>query len=178
MSVAHNFVTHRDKVYKRYIKTSLGVLSGKRPDPSDLNRSVPFVLSTPESLVTVEKSPDGEYDVITGHAPTIDYEEEVLEVYSEDEDKIFRHFNRKSFEKGLLVEYTEEQEPISYENALTDEELEKIAFTKSLLQFKKRIQAITSEHTLERLEHILDKNDRPRSFTKAVKEQIQNGVTS
>jgi hypothetical protein len=174
MSIAHQFIAFTDNVYKKYVKTQIGSLSGKRADPTDIHKTMPFVLSTPDSHIKFRtiKQDDVEYFEVEGHIPEIDYENEVLETYSSEEDKIFRAYNKKLLEQGLLVEYTAAAKTIDLTNALTQEDILQLAQIKNIPSFKKEIRFITSAVTLERIRDALIDLDRPMSFLKAIKERI------
>lgn len=174
MSVSHQYIELQDNVYKRYVKTQLGVLSGNRVNPHNVQQRLPFVLSTPDDKVVYKKIKvdNLEYDEVTGRDAAIDYDEEVLETYSETEDKIFRSINKRLFKEGLLVEYSEKNSDIDYTNALTDDEVERIAKIKNTMAFKKEIRALTKTPTLQRIMEKLLELDRPNSFIRAVQERM------
>lgn len=165
----NQFIHLQGKVYKRYIKASLGILSGWRVDPGNVSQRMPYILETPEKNVSYIQ--DEDY-VKADKRLSVDYDKEILEVYSEEEDKLFRRLNRTNIENGLIIEYLEELGTIDTTNELTDQTLKGIADTKNLLQFKKRIAEITSPITLKRILDMLD--DRPKSFTTALELRMKD----
>lgn len=165
----NQFIHLQGKVYKRYIKTSLGILSGYRVNPEDHSQRLAFTLKTPEDHVVFVQ--DDDY-VRADKRASVNYDEEILEIYSEAEDRLFRRLNRQSIEDGLLVEYLDSDTEIDTTNELTDKDLQYIADTKNLLQFKKRIGEITSPVTLKRILDLLD--DRPKSFTTALELRMRD----
>lgn len=173
MSKFHQYIELQDNVYKRYVKTQIGVLSGRRADPHDVSKTVPYVLSTPDEYIKYRVVPyDGQdtYEV-DGHTPEISYDDEVLETYHADDDKIFRTLNRKLMSEGLIVEYTGAQNTVDLTNALTDIDIAELAQTKNLLAFKKQLKQITSHVTLDRIVLAAIEKDRPNSFLRAIKER-------
>lgn len=170
MSINTQFIQHADSVYKRYKKTQLAALSGKRPDPDDLSKQMAFLLITPESKIHYKSVKQGDIDVMefSGRDPKLDYDDEILEIYSEREDKVFRALNKKLIESGLLVETNESREDLHTENALTDHDIDVIARSKTPLAFNAHLKKITSLATLDRIKSRLLELDRPVSFTKAV----------
>ena len=157
------------KVYKRYIKSTLSIITGYRVNPEDLSKRLTYSLETPEKDVLY--IPDGEDTFKADKRASVDYDSEVLEVYSEEEDRLFRRLNRTHIENGLLTEYTDPLTEIDTKNEITDRELKNIAEMKNLMQFKKRAKEITSPHTLKRLLDML--NDRPKSFSTCIEELMR-----
>ncbi len=180
MSRFHQYIEHQGNVHKRYVKTRISVLSGRRPKPNELSVVVPFILSTPEENIKyhITEIDNNPYYEVVGHTPNFNYDEEVLETYSPEEDRIFRAFNKKLFESGLLVEYTENSTPIQYNNALTDVEIQEIAKIKNTLKYRKRLTEITSIPTLERIKAELLELDRPQSFIRATGDRIDELSTN
>jgi hypothetical protein len=171
MSVNHQFIQHEDTIVKRYTKTINSMVSGRRLDP---NR--------PENeMVWLLRSPDGNFRVIwtgEGDQPRCEriafsYDDEVVELYSEKEVRLFERQNRKLIESGVLKEYSEISPAIDTTNLLKDEEVEAIATTKQPLSFKKKVSTITSIYTLDRILVAVQAHDRPFSFVKTVQERIK-----
>lgn len=162
----------QDKVYKRYTKTILGGLSGIRCNPHNITERVPFVLVTPESAVKYVKDKD-DYDVIDGKNNT-DYEKEVLEVYSPEEDRVFRQLNRLSIEKGLLVEYKDKNVEINTTNELSDDGILEIARAKNPLVLKSKVKDITSPVTLQRIRDKLNELDKSKGYIKVIDDRLED----
>lgn len=174
-SKRHQYIELGDKVYKRYIKTEFGILTGYRPNPHDIKQRVDFLLQTSEDKVTWEKESNPEDDkhivLVKPIGKKIDYDDEVLEIYSEVEDRIFRQLNRKLLESGALAEYHEEKSmEINMSNALSDTDVFTIANSASIPIFKKKIKSITSKVTLDRISLKLDELNRKPSFKQALAE--------
>lgn len=122
--------------YKRYRKVVPSRVAGTRLDPvSPLTqlRPITFILAS---------NPDDPSD-ISG---------EILEVYSELEDKYVLQANRSLFSKGLLAVYDEAIPPVEEsENFLTDLEIVSIASVKTVKDMRERLSEITSYYTVTRI---------------------------
>lgn len=171
MSVNHQFIQFEDNIVKRYTKTVNSMVSGRRLDPARPENQMTWLL----------KSPDGNFRVLwegTGDTPKCEriafsYEDEVIELYSEIEVRLFERQNRALIERGVLKVYSEEAPAIDTTNLLTDEEVKNLAATKQPLSFKKKISEITSVHTLQRILESIEQQNRPVSFMKTVQERIK-----
>lgn len=153
-----------DNVYKRYKKSTLGQVAGTRIDPKDLGRRVPFILRTTEENTKWDQ--DNEENLTAVGIQNFDYDTEVIEIYSEKEDALFKRANTYLFNAGLLVPYEGTREDVEENNALSDTEVYNIAQEKNIASFRKRLQSITSHHTLDRIEEQLIELDRKPSFVK------------
>lgn len=116
--------------YKRYTKTVPAAVSGFRFNPVDNNRRIQFIL--------------------VSSVKDFNYRNDVIEIYTEEEDRFFVSANPSLFDKGFLKEYRPEEydEPedsiCSYTNYLSDEEVEIISDIKSFSEFQKYVSAIDS----------------------------------
>lgn len=179
MSINHQFINLQDNVCKRYVKTEIATLSGKRVDPHNLHEQMPFLLITPESKIKYSTTKQGDLDIaeFDGRDPEIDYDNEVLEVYSEKEDKIFRSLNKALFEKGLLVTYDHANGAINMQNALTENEIEAIARMPQPMKFRSRLKTITSHATLNRIREHVIRLDRPMRFIRELDDYANSIIT-
>jgi len=130
-----------ETVYKRYAKVPVHIVAGARLDPHDSAKNIGWTLSTREENFDIEKQQRSEFA----------YEDEVIEVYTALEDKMFRKLNSKLFSLGLLKEYDQEALPPDMVNFLTDSEILEIVELKSLTELAKRLQLLTSLTTLQRI---------------------------
>lgn len=165
------YIELQDKVYKRYTKTELAALSGIRANPHDLKERIPFIIVTPESAILYKPDNDG-YDTIQGRSH-VDYDSEVLEIYSVEEDRIFRQINRKLIEKGYLVEYTNTKPDMVTVNDLSDEVVNEIARAKNPLVLKGKIKEITSKVTLLRIRERLEELEKTKGYLKVVDDRLE-----
>lgn len=172
MSANHQFIEHSDKVIARYTKTIQGILTGFRLDPSRPENRMDWVLQSPEtSFVFVADPETGKVTLIRKE---FDYEQEVLEIYSENELKLFQRLNRHNIENGVLVTYENTSPGVDLSNVLSDSEVAEIAATKQVLSLRKRLQAFTSAYTLQRIQKAAEELDRPHSIMKVIQERIND----
>jgi hypothetical protein len=170
MSINHSFPELQDHVYQRYIKADLGRLSGVRPNPHNISQRLHWLLETPETLVNFKKDNDG-FDVVAGRKP-IDYDDEVLETYSVEEDRAFRRMNKEILETGALIEYSGEQDEVS---AMSDKELDTIV--SNFQKFKSAIKVIEDLHVLERIKQRVLQKERNKTWLDLIESRI-NDVTT
>lgn len=173
-SMNHQFIQFNGEAVKRYTKTRLQPITGWRLNPENAvnpNERIEFLLATPEDNLEFTPYGDGENTKI--RQVKFSYEDEVLELYTEQEAKSFERMNRLLIQNGLLVEYSETMPAIDTTNILSDAEMQKLARMKTLLSFKARIAGITSVYTLEKLLEVMDTVDTvTNAQMKAVKERI------
>jgi hypothetical protein len=173
-SINHQFLEFSDQVTKRYTKARLQPLTGWRLNPQNAvnpNERIEFLLATPEE--NVQYTPYGEGEPTKAKQVKFTYEDEVLELYTEQEVRSFERMNKLLIENGLLVEYSETTPAVNKANTLSDVELRKIAKLKMLSAFKARISDLTSIYTLESLLEVMDTVDTvTNAQMKAVKERI------
>jgi len=144
MSSTNNiFPELEGKIFKRYSKVPVYMLSGNRPDPYETRKSIPWVLQTK----------DINYDIKTKHLE-FDYEDEIIELYSQFEVDTFKRMNKALFDQGFFKEYIGEQVPVNTVNIISDNDLLEIANIRSNEAFAVEINKLTSPLTLERLKQI------------------------
>lgn len=173
-SINHQFMQFNGEAIKRYAKSRLQPITGWRLNPENAvnpNERIEFLLATPEDNLDFTPYGDGEPTKIKQHKFT--YEDEVLELYTEQEARSFERMNRLLIQNGLLIEYSETMPEIDKSNTLSDIELNKLAKIKTLLAFKTRIAELTSVYTLEKLLDVMDAIDTvTNAQVKAVKERL------
>jgi hypothetical protein len=133
-----------ESVYKRYAKVPIHIVAGNRVDPQDSTKNVGWTLSTKEENFDIEKQKRTEFV----------YEDEVIEIYTPLEDKMFQRFNKSLFSLGLLKEYDQESLPPDMNNFLNDSDVLEIVEMKSLTELAKRLQLLTSVATLQRIREL------------------------
>jgi hypothetical protein len=173
MSKNNIFYDFEEEVYCRYKKAVPTMVSGKRRNPYKTEEVIDFVLKTDPR--------DFNFDKIGKEASfrdqvTFNYDSEVLEVYSEKEDKFIRRANASFFERGMLVPYVEHRPEFVTPNDLSDTDVYEIASAKNIFQFKKALKDITSDVTLQRVLDAVKEKNRPVSFVNAVVERIEEVV--
>lgn len=175
MSHNHQFIAFDDKIVKRYAKTTINILTGYRLDPYRPENRIDWLLSSPNKLFEVVWE-DGKEPITlrTGFS----YEDEVIELYSDVEVKLFERLNRAAIENGALKIYTDSAPDIDTTNFMTDSEVEEIAVTKQLSSIKKKVADIYSILTLKRILASVEKHDRPMSIAKAIQDRINELSTN
>lgn len=169
MSNNHQFIAFNDRVVKRYVKTVLYRVSGYRIDPYRPENQLTFLLITPERDLKFVPQENARPKI---ERMNFSYDDEVLELYSDSEVRIFERLNRATIEAGLLKEYKEETPAINTENMLDDEEIEEIAGIRQLPALRKRLSTITSVITLGRIQNAAHDLNRSVSIIKAVEDRI------
>lgn len=160
MSVNNIYIEFDQNVYSRYKKASIGAIAGKRLDPNTKART-DFLLMSDWAHYNLEQN-----------TLTFNYDTDVIEIYSADEDRVFRILNAYLLQNGMLVPFDGTRDALDLTNALSDVELSDIAASKNLLSFKKKIKDINSVTTLQRIKDVVERADRPYSFIKALEERI------
>jgi len=141
MALNNIYFTLQDKIYKRYTKVPVNVVGGLRVDPTDTRLQIGWVLTTGEDS----------YDYSTKKRTKFVYDDEVIEVYSEPEDKLFRKLNSGLFRSGLLKEYNEENELVDSPNFVNDAEILRVIEIRSLAEFEAALKKFDAVATLERI---------------------------
>lgn len=154
MEATNNILYFMGDPYTRY-KTAVPYnIAGKRVDKN--KNVITFILSF-------------------GSHEKFEYERHVLEVYSEEEDKFVRSANKHLFETGALVPYVSSQEH-RFElpnNALDDEEVERIALLASSQALKSELNAITSPITVERILRCAKDNGRSSRIISVIEQRLK-----
>lgn len=175
MSNNHQFIAFDNSIVKRYAKTTASILTGFRLDPYRPENRIDWLLSSPSKLFQVVWE-DGKQPEI--HRTGFSYEDEVIELYSDVEVKLFERLNRQAIETGALKVYTEGAPAVDTTNFMTDDEVEAIATTKQIPAIKKKIANIYSPLTLKRILQAVEKHDRPMSVAKAIQARIDELSTN
>lgn len=169
MSKNHQYLEFEEKIVKRYAKTTNSALTGYRLDPHRPENRINWMLISPKSSFSVIWE-DGKEPKI--QRIKFSYDDEVIELYSDIEVKLFERLNKAAIENGALRVYTEQAPGIDTTNLLTDPEIEQLATTKQLPSLKKKISTITSIHTLNRVLERVEAHDRPLSVARAIQDRI------
>lgn len=145
MAVNNIYHMMQENVYKRYTKVPINLVGGLRVDPTDTRLQIGWVLHTDEA----------DFDFTTKKRTQFVYDNEVLEVYSESEDKLFRKLNSGLFRAGLLKEFFETDEVVSSPNFVNDSEIDRIVEIRSLSDFQVALANFDALATLERIKQQL-----------------------
>lgn len=174
MSYNHQFVELEERVVKRYAKTNNSILTGYRLDPYRPENRITWLLSSPNNLFKVIWE-DGQPPKLIRTGFSYD---EVIELYSDAEVRLFERLNRAAIESGALKVHNSPAPAVDTTNLMTDEEIDAIAKTKQLPSITKKISTITSVYTLQRILEAVQKYDRPFSIIKAVEKRINELSTN
>jgi hypothetical protein len=129
-SVNNIFLVNENPPVARYVKTIESKVGGIRFD-SRGQTEVGFVLESD---------------------PThFDYDSEVLEIYTERENRALKQLNRKLFSEGYLKEYKLESPEVDTRNMLSDEAIIEIASMRNIKSLEARIAELTSPFTIQRI---------------------------
>jgi len=169
MSFNHQFVQHADKIIKKYAKTTNKAITGYRLDPNRLENKIDWLLSSPEEAFDVIW--EGKGDDVQIVRKSFAYEDEVLELYSQAELDTFKRWNRGLLERGILKEYDGNVPEVDTSNLFTDAQIAEIASTKNILALRKKLSAITSMESINRILAAAESLDRPMSIAKAIQER-------
>lgn len=157
------------EVHARYTTTIPAVVTGKRINPLT-NEVEDFALNTTAPFVKFDKNEAGSVVV---KKVGIDQDNNVIDIYSEQEDVAFKRLNRIHFNNGTLVPYTTYKEPtINVHNTLTEDQVVEFAKIKMRATFERKLKDIDSVSTLQRIKEACEVEDKPISFSKAVDARI------
>lgn len=175
MSQNHQFIAFDSQIVKRYAKTITGILTGYRLDPNRPENRIDWLLSSPNKYFQVVWEDGKEPKIIrTGFS----YDDEVIELYSDTEVRLFERLNRAAIENGALKLYYDGAPDIDTTNFMSDDEVETIAMIKQIPAIKKKIAGIYSELTLKRILAAVEQHDRPMSVAKAIQARIDELSTN
>lgn len=150
MSVNNIFLIVVDPPYKRYVKTVPSSIGGIRLNSEGTNTTEFVLRSHPDGFV---------------------YDDEVLEIYTDREDRFLRQSNKTLFQKGYLKEYIGEQPQLDTSNMLTDSEIEEIASIRNVAVLQKRLNEITSILSMKRILDLATEIGRPAKTLQIIKKR-------
>lgn len=145
MSKYHQFPEYSDRVVARYQKAIPCKLSGTRLSPNDDNTRIDFILSSRE-----ENFENG--------AIRFNYKDDVIELYSDKEARMFQAINNRLFEAGSLVPYTDSPAEVKIDNALSQDQIKALAKYGNKAQFAEKLKEFDSWVPVSRVLAELDEN--------------------
>lgn len=163
MSVNHQFIEFSDKVVKRYAKTVPFIITGNRINPYNPADKLNFLLQTEETC----------FDFDTKQMTGIDYEHDVIELYSDTEAKLFLRMNKSVIERGYLKEYDGSPNETSTENLISDAEIKELASIKAPNSLKSRLKTISSAVVIKRCIDQAIKLDRSYTIIKILENKLE-----
>ena len=128
-------------VYKRYEKVPINIVAGLRANPLDTKLQVGWSLTTDEEDFSIKEN----------RRLAFVYETEVIEIYSEMEDRIFRRLNKSLFDKGLLKVHEGLTPEYDFANFITDEQVGEIINIRTMDEFKNKLDVYNSLSKLSRI---------------------------
>lgn len=145
MSKYHQYPEYSDRVIARYQKTIPCKIAGLRLNPHDDLTRIDFLLESQE-----DNYEDG--------SVVFNYRDDVVELYSEKEARMFKSLNGKLFEEGSIVEYNDKPAEVKMENALTDAEVKALAKYGTREKFAEKLKEFDSWVPVSRILAQLDEN--------------------
>lgn len=172
MSKNHQFIEFDTQVVERWVKTSAHMVSGKRFNPYKPSETIDWVLRTNPANFDFNKINKAQHPDAASKI-TFVYEDEVLELYSENEARLFRRLNKGLIERGLLKQYFGSPTEVNTVNTISDQELEDIANATTIAAFKKKLYNLSSAVTVGRLITVLKNLDKKSSYISAAEEYFK-----
>lgn len=166
-----------NQIIKRYVRTTVYPVSGRRLNPRNKVNPfevIDFLLATPADNFNfnVETDPNGGGVIKTTLAQTkFDYEHEVIELYTDEELKMFQRLNRDLLTDGDLIEFDEKAPEVDLVNTLSDADIKKLVRIKTKSVFEAKINELTSLRTLKLVMDALEETDAPMSYAKIIRER-------
>ena len=153
MSINNILLTAETEPTHRYAKTIRSKIAGFRLDPLD-NKQVPFLL--------------------TSVGDEFSYEDEVVELYSDKENRYFMQANKLFIANGYLKPFNGTAAPVAMDNIISDEDVERIAAIRTPNQLKSKLAPITSKVSLERVVQAAREIGRPQSIINIIESRIKD----
>ena len=166
-----------NQIVKRYVRTTTYPVSGRRLNPRNKQNPfevIDFLLATPSDNFdfNVEVDPaGGAVTKTTLQQNKFDYEHEVLELYTDEEVKMFQRLNRDLLTNGDLIEYDDKAPDVDLVNTLSDAEIKKLVRLKTKSIFESKVNELTSLRTLKLVMDALEETDAPMSYARIIRER-------
>lgn len=154
------FIEYDDRIIARYKRTCVHAISGIRIHPTS-NERVSFMLN----------SDWRDFDPATEKVK-FNYSNDIIEIYSEQEDKVFRALNAYLFHNGFIAPYAGGRDVVSTTNSMSDEAISDLAGNQSIVEFSDKINALDSVVTLQRILDTVKSADRPYSFIRIIEKRL------
>jgi hypothetical protein len=145
MSKYHQYPEFSDRVVARYQKTVPCKISGIRLNPHDDSTRIDFLLESQE-------------DNYANGTVIFNYKDDVVELYSDKEARMFKSLNGKLFEEGAIVDYNDTPAEVKMDNALTDAEVKALAKYGTREKFTEKLKEFDSWVPVSRILAQLDEN--------------------
>jgi hypothetical protein len=145
MSKYHQYPEYSDRVVARYQKTIPCKIAGIRLNPHDDVTRMDFLLESRE-------------ENFEGDSVTFNYRDDIVELYSDKEARMFKSLNAKLFEEGVLVPYSETPAEVRMDNTLSDVEVKALAKFGTKEKFAEKLREFDSWVPVSRILAQLDEN--------------------
>ncbi len=152
MSKNNIYLMYSEDCFIKYKKSVKHAISGWRIDPES-KKEVEFFLVNPSN--------------------NFSYDDDILEVYSEKENKFMIQRNKYLFEQGMLVEYKGLMSDVDLTNTLTEDEVEIVATIKNIADLKLRLADFDSKVTVGRNLEKAEFVGRPVTFIKSIRSRLE-----
>ncbi len=145
MSKYHQYPEYSDRVVARYQKTVPCKSAGTRLNPHDDVTRMDFLLESRE-----DNFEDG--------TVKFNYRDDVVELYSDKEARMFKSLNSKLFEEGSIAPFDEKPAEVKMDNALTDSDIKALAKYGTREKFAEKLKEFDSWVPVSRILAQLDEN--------------------
>jgi hypothetical protein len=160
-SVNNIYPEFSDKIYSRWMKTTVCAVAGVRLNPHDLTERITFLLRSDEDNFDIEKK-----------EISFSYETDVLEIYDPIEVRMFAALNKAIMVQGLLAPYLDTPKPIDMSNVYSDADIQAIVTMKKP-ELLAKLETITTWATMGRIAAQLKPTD-PKWKHDAVTQKLSN----
>ena len=150
-SVNNIFLVNIDPPVKRYVKTVPSKVGGIRFDANGKTQ-IGFILESA--------------------AGGFSYDSEVLEIYTDREDRAVRQMNKNLFTQGFLKQYNAEAPELDTRNMLSDEDIVEIASLRNIKALEARISDLTSPFTVQRILTAANDIGRPAKTISIIEQRL------
>lgn len=145
MSKYHQYPEYSDRVVARYQKTIPCKIAGIRLNPHDDVTRMDFLIESRE-------------DNFIDNAVVFKYKDDIIELYSEKEARMFKSLNAKLFEDGAIAPYNEVPAEVRMDNMLTDNDVKSLAKFGTKDKFAEKLKEFDSWVPVSRILAQLDEN--------------------
>ena len=145
MSKYHQYPEYSDRVVARYQKTIPCKIAGIRLNPHDDVTRMDFLIESRE-------------ENFIDNAVVFKYKDDIIELYSDKEARMFKSLNAKLFEDGAIAPYNEAPAEVRMDNMLTDNDVKSLAKFGTKDKFAEKLKEFDSWVPVSRILAQLDEN--------------------
>lgn len=151
MQALNTIIFSAGEPFAKYATTVKYSVTGKRLNPHDIKEQMTFILGDDEQN------------------RGFDYEQHVIEIYSELENRYFIQTNKYLFTNGLIARYSDTIKEVSMQNVLTEEEVTAIASIPNATTLIAKLTEFTSNVAIDRIYARAEEIGRPKRVLLAIK---------